>query len=113
MKMFRDEEGHDVDLDDPKTYSDPYWSEYKTAASLYELAKCKLGKALYYIEFFQPQMFVNDRKEGCGYKQVERIKQYCFWFAQEWNSHLTDTEENRLWFRKFIYMFQDETENLC
>jgi len=111
MHMFRNCDNKQVDLDDTKTYT--YLSKYKTAASLSELAKCNLGKALYYIEFFHPEIFRDSPKLSCGYIQVERIKQYCFWFAQEWNAHLTDTEENRLWFKKFIYMFGDETENMC
>ena len=113
MHFFKDEEGQQVDLDDPKTYESEFWKKYTTAASLYELARCELGEALYYIEFSHPDSFVNRPRDDCGYRQVERIRQYCFWFAQEWNAHLTDTEENRMWFRKFIYMFQDETENLC
>lgn len=115
MDMFyAKSENKSWDLDDPKTYK---YCKYKNfnAAQLFELAKCKMGKALYYIEFFHPDIFLFDRdgREGCGYQQVIRIKQFCFWFSQEWNEHIKDTPENRLWLKKFIFKFEEETENLC
>jgi hypothetical protein len=64
-----------------------------------------LGQSLFYMQYFNP---------GVDYEeQAERISKMCDQYAEEWNQHLEYTQENRMWFLKFMYRFADEVENQC
>ena len=105
MDLFMSCNGIQVDLDDPETYRRPEWKTYQTTSELHGWAWSELGKSLYYMRYFQPDLENSD--------QAQQVDRFCFWYAQEWQAHLEDTEENRVWFRKFIFKFLDEVENQC
>ena len=92
-----------VDLDDPETYKHYEWRNWNT----YQLhLKCikELGYALMYMKYLHPLDWGS---------QAKRVDGYCKWFAQETEKHREDTAVNRVWYRKFLYRFLDEVENLC
>lgn len=103
--LFKCYDGSLVDLDDPKTYKRPDWKKHKTTLDLHKWAWSELGMSLYYMRYFHPDV----EKSA----QAARIHGYCFWYANEWQNHMDDTEENRMWFRKFLFKFMDEVENQC
>lgn len=105
MDLFEMSFGQQVDLDDPETYRGTEWENRKTTTELHQWAWSEMGKALYYMNYFHPEMKRDD--------QAKRVHGFCFWYANEWNKRLDDTEENRTWFRKFIFRFLDEVENQC
>lgn len=46
-------------------------------------------------------------------EQKKNIDEMCKQFEKQYRDHYQDTEENRLWLKKFIFKLLDETENLC
>jgi len=103
--LFKCYNGDRVDLDDPDTYKSEEWVDADTTLKLHARAWSELGKSLYYMQYFHPDMVEDE--------QAARIHGFCFWYAQEHRNHFEDTAENRMWFRKFIYKFKDEVENQC
>jgi len=104
MDMFKCFTGEEVDLDDPCTYgmNDQWWG---SSMDLYYWTWAELGRSLFYMQFFHPDIDWGD--------QEKRVHEYCQRFAAECKEHLEDTEENRMWFRKFLFKFMDEVENQC
>lgn len=103
MTPFKDFMGQDIDLDDPKTYEKYDWADY-TAEKLYQECMKELGYALFYTQFLHP---------GDWGTQTGRINEHCTKFAELGHLNRKDTLENRLWLKKFLYIFVDEIENMC
>ena len=107
-------ETHEFDLDDEKTYQAQHESikdycEKKYGGTTHELwDKCvgEIGYAHMYMNYFHP----GDHWEG----QKEAIDVLCKEFAAGEREHrFKDTPETRLWFKKFMFRFTDEIENMC
>lgn len=101
--MFKVFNGEEVDLDDLSTYHDRRF--FRSIMGLYEWAWEELGKSLFYMQFFHPEIDWD--------AQEEKVHEYCRVFASECREHFHDTEENKMWFRKLIFKFLDEVENQC
>jgi len=93
----------EVDLDDLNTYSDRLLE--KTVFQLHTYCWEIMGKSIFYMKYFYP-----DSDFG---KQSDRVDKMCKEYANRRKEYLTDTPENRLWFLKLIYRFEDEVENQC
>lgn len=100
--------GDVVDLDDPKTYD----HLPKTSKELDDLMFCEIGKALVYMDYFHSDWFHKKKKTGlmsaCS-KQRQRINKLIKNFADNRKDHYNDI----LWYQEQIFLFQDETENMC
>ena len=95
--------GGTVDLNNPTTYKNctyRNWDVKKLRQAIYE----KVGYAKLYVEFFHPDW---DKT------QVEHINQLLFWFSKEHRKYYQDTPEARFWLRKWLFIFNNEIENMC
>jgi hypothetical protein len=88
----------EVDLDDPKTY------EYlpKTTKELRELMFSKIGYAFCYMNFWHEEWF--ERGE-----QRERVEN----LVENFTKNERENYDNVLWYQEQIFLFEDETENMC
>ena len=93
--------GEEVDLDNPETFSylpdDP--------KELDDMMFKEIGQALVYMDYFHPQWFTEGKDGGQRKKVMERIK----YFADNRKEHYDDV----MWYKEQIFLFQDETENMC
>lgn len=97
MREFKTEPfGDIVDLDDDATY------DYlpKTASDLDDLMFKEIGQALVYIKHFHPDHSIY---------QCNRIHALVTKFANNRSDHYDDIK----WLREQVFIFQDETENMC
>ena len=96
MREFTCAMGEVVDLDDDKTY------DYlpKTDKELDKLMFSEIGMALVYIKHFHPDW---------GESQSNRIDKLVESFAEERSNNYG----NVIWLREQVFIFQDETENMC
>ena len=93
----------DVDLNDPKTYEHCHYRNWDCFTLREEIYR-KVGYTKLYVEQFHPDW---DKR------QVARIDQMLFWFGREHRKYYGDTPRGRAWLRKWLFMFEDETENMC
>jgi hypothetical protein len=104
MEKFKGTFGNIVDLDNPDTYQYEVWADF-TVEQLYQECVREMGFALLYTQYWFP---------GTDWgTQTKRIHGFCVWFAREARKKREETLLNRIWFKKFLYRFQDEIENLC
>lgn len=115
-------DGHKVDLDDPKIY------DYlpKTEKALETLMFCAIGKALCYMDHLNSRKGIFSKRKrkdrfieyepgkrvemnNAGYNQRQRIYKLINNFSN--NRH--NNYKNLQWFKEQIFLFQDETENMC
>jgi hypothetical protein len=110
MRKFTTAMFGDVDLDDPKIY------EYlpKTTTELDKQMFTEIGMAICYMNYWHLDWFPKKQPTDSplldsGYKQRKRvmklIKQFC---AERRNNY-----ENLQWYQEQVFIFQDETENMC
>jgi len=99
--MKRRDEVTSTIVDDPTDISVKIY----TTHDLWQEAWSKAGKSLFYMEFLNPDI-------NWG-SQRDLVRQMCYHLASERRRHLTNTEENRQWFRDWIEKFDDEVENQC
>jgi hypothetical protein len=93
----------EVDLNDPRTYDHCYYKDWDCRQLRDEIYR-KVGYVKLYVEQFHP---------GWCSNQVARIEQMLFWFGKEHRKYYQDTPEGRGWLRKWLFMFEDQTENMC
>lgn len=90
----------DVDLDNPKTYEHLPQNKEKLRQKMLS----EIGYAYCYMNFWHKNIF--GKKDGGQKKRVELLIKF-----------FTDNEkrnyENILWYQEQIFLFQDETENMC
>ena len=124
MRKYQPAFGKEVDLDDPKTY------DYlpKTEKELDALMFREIGYALVYMDYFpsrkglfpkrkrKPNMVEHPYANGkmvdianTSYDQRKRVEALIQNFATERKNNYN----NILWYQEQIFLFQDETENMC
>lgn len=93
--------GKIVDLDDPKTY------EYlpKEVEALNHLMLKEIGYYYCYTHFWHKDMFV-EKKEDSQMNRVEKL-------IKDFTDNRDKNWENIIWFQEQVFLFQDETENMC
>lgn len=103
MDLFEDQFAGMVDLDDLATYPEEWllMSPY----TRWRKAWLKAGESIFYIQFLHPELGTS--------RQAFRIYRMCAKLAQEiWPIALEDKLASRLKVMKWLYRFEDETENL-
>lgn len=90
--------GEKVDLDNPETYS--YLPN--TTKELRQIMFAEIGMAYTYMYFWHKDVF-----EKCS--QKERVDQ----LIQNFADNERENYSNVLWYQEQIFLFQDETENMC
>lgn len=133
MRKYQPAHGPKVDLDDPKTY---YYLP-NTTKELDNLMFAEIGKALVYMDYFKdrkkffpkrkvkPEMvkvrdlFPNSKhhknsdKEidinNGGYDQRQRV----YKLIQHFADNRRHNYDNIMWLKEQVFLFQDETENMC
>ena len=98
-RPFKDAFGHTVDLDDDKTYKNLPKTDRELDDKMFE----EIGKALVYMDYFHPDVFPSSSPQRL------RVNQMIYNFATERRGHYKDVK----WLREKLYIFQDETENMC
>jgi len=97
MRKFTSSFGDEiVDLDIDETYA----HLPKTADELDDLMFTEIGKALCYIMYFHPDW---------DNKQKIRINKLIEHFTENRRNHYDDVK----WLREQVYIFRDETNNMC
>lgn len=89
-----------VDLDDPKTYK----HLPKTTKELDNLMFKQIGYALCYMNNFHPDVF--KKNDGGQKKRVKKL-------IQAFCDNRSSNYENLAWYQEQVFLFQDETENMC
>ena len=94
--------GEEVDLDDPKTYEHLTDNKDELRNKMFS----EIGMAYCYMNFWHKDIFDN---YDSGVKQKERVNDLI--------NNFTDNErenyDNIMWYNEQIFLFQDETENMC
>ena len=104
MDLFEDTFAGQVDLDDLGTYPDGW--KTMSPYDLWREAWLRAGESLFYMQFIHPE-------EGTS-RQAYRIYRMCQELAEKiWPIALEDKPESRLKVMKWLYRFEDETENQC
>ena len=96
-----------VDLDNPKTYD-----YLPTTCELLDALMFKeIGYALVYMNYFQDRKkyFPKTVSTNCGYQQRHRVEQLIKEFANNRQQNIN----NLKWYQEQVFLFQDETENMC
>jgi hypothetical protein len=92
--------GEEVDLDDSETY------DYlpKTIKELRTLMLSEIDYSYCYMNYWHKDIFgINDGG------QKERVKQLVNYFTENESQNY----DNILWYQEQIFLFQEETENMC
>lgn len=118
--------GQEVDLDNPETYN--YLP--KTTKELDNLMFREIGMAICYMDYFHPDIFGKEKQlpnfdldwseedlknnrpdqlSNSGYYQRMRI----YDLIKNFTSERRNNYENVLWYQEQVFLFQDETENMC
>lgn len=113
--------GDTVDLDNKKTYS--YLPD--DCNKLDDLMFKEIGYALCYMNYFpsrkslfptkkrKPKFITHKGKKydfnNPGYTQRQRVYKLIKSFSENRENHYNDA----LWYKEQIFLFQDETENMC
>jgi hypothetical protein len=102
MRKFTVFENFEVDLDDEKTYD----FLPKTKKELRDLMFKEIGYAHCYMNFWYKDIF--DEHDGCQKKRVENLIKN-FTENEKENYH----NDNLMWYKEQIFLFQCEIENMC
>ena len=89
----------EVDLDDPKTYS--YLPQ--NVKELDDFMFKEIGQALVYMKHFHPEFFPKNNSQRI---RIEKL-------IKDFADNRKNNYENVLWYQEQIFLFQDETENMC
>ena len=101
MRMYKltDGSGESVDLDDPKTYS----RMPDDIREVDNLMMREIGQAHCYMNYFHPDSYPD------GDNQRKRVEAMIYNFTTERHNNW----KNVMWFKEKVFLFQDETENMC
>lgn len=100
MRTYKDSFGHEFDLDEEETYS----HLPKEARALDDRMFKEIGYALCYMDNFHPEDFP---VKGRGQRQ--RVELRIHNFCENRMAHYEDV----IWLREQVFLFEDETENMC
>lgn len=130
MRKYKPAFGEEVDLDDPATY------DYlpKTEKELDDMMFKQIGYALVYMDYFPDRkgLFPKRRKKpeyvkmkeyypnhplgdqpveinNASYNQRQRV----YKLISEFAAGRRENYGNLMWLKEKIFLFQDETENMC
>lgn len=122
MRKFKSQFG-EVDLDSPKTYK----HLPKTLNELDNMMFKEIGQALCYMDYFPSRkgLFPTKKRKqklvghpysnrkvdvaNVGYNQRQRVYKLINNFCKDRKNNF----KNLIWFKEQIFLFQDETENMC
>jgi len=99
MRKYRTALDGEVDLDNPEIY-DFISNDIKVLDD--EMFRL-IGQALCYMDYFHPEIFTPRRSQRLKVNKL--IKNFC--------SNREDNYENLLWYKEQVFLFSDETENMC
>lgn len=125
MREYKEHlDGRIVDLDDPYTYK----HLPKTYNELEDKMYQEIGQALVYMDWLYSRkgLFPKTRSKrkkdkrfstkkewdlfiNCGWRQRQRIYKLIKNFADNKQDHIGDIQ----WMQEQVFLFQDETENMC
>jgi hypothetical protein len=97
--------GQTVDLDNPETYK-------HLPTDLEELRNLMLREIGYYhcyVKYWHKDIFKGEEKFKSGDAQIKRVKK----LIKNFTENEGDNRNNVIWCQEQIYLFQDETENMC
>lgn len=121
--------GDEVDLDDPETYSHLPSTTKELRKRMFE----QVGYAFIYMDFFpdRKDMYPKRKKKeefapltdwypdadptkmvevnNCGYNQRQRVYKLIEEFAKNERANY----DNVAWYREQVFLFENETENMC
>ena len=92
-----------VDLDDLKTYK----HLPNDCNKLDDLMFKEIGMAICYMDYFHADIFNNG--SGSGLQQRQRINNLIYDFTK----NRINNYSNVIWYQEQVFLFQDETENMC
>ncbi|MFA5153070.1 MAG: hypothetical protein WC554_10955 [Clostridia bacterium] len=92
----------EVDLDDPKTYE----HLPSTSKELDDLMFKEIGQAYCYMNIWHKNIFGSKKRDG---GQKKRVNKMINTFCENRKDHYDDI----IWYQEQIYLFQNETENMC
>ena len=90
-----------VDLDDPKTYE----HLPKNVKDLRQKMFADIGYAYCYMNFWHKDVYEHIHCD----KQKERVEALVKYFTE----NERENYKNVLWYQEQIFLFEDETENMC
>ncbi len=99
MRQFKCVFGEVVDLDNTETYS--YYPN--NCDQLDDMMFKEIGKAIAYMDYFHPNWFPNNSPQRLQVNIL--IKDFC--------DNRRDNYQNSMWYKEKIFLFQNETENMC
>lgn len=99
MRKYTCAFGEEVDLDNPDTYKHLPDDLKKLDDMMFNV----IGQALVYMDYFHPEYYPKNDK------QRKRIIQLIKKFADDRHNNY----QNKMWYKEQIFLFQDETENMC
>lgn len=107
MRKYTCAFGKVVDLDKPETYN----HLPDDLGKLDDMMFKEIGQALVYMDYFRKEYFpkLNIKGNNSGFSQRKRVMDLIKKFAD--NRH--NNYQNKMWYKEQIFLFQDETENMC
>lgn len=98
-KFYERPFGPEVDLDDDSTYDYLPQNENELDKMMFR----EIGFTLCYMNHFHPDAFKEDNE------QRKRVMEMIEYFCRERQNNYG----NMKWFREQVYLFHNETENMC
>ena len=114
MELFKDYLGNTVDIDDISIYSDE-WKEMDICSFFSKCMK-EAGSSLFYMNFLHAHEDWSPQKKKVEVLCVELSDIWNYIRKIEYNSkeHIIINEnEYKIALMKWLYRFEDETENQC
>lgn len=108
MRKYTCAFGEEVDLDNHETYKHLPDDLKKLDDMMFK----EIGQALVYMNYFRPEFFPKKNAidyKGSGYHQRQRVYKLIRNFANDRHNNY----QNIIWYKEQIFLFQDETENMC
>jgi hypothetical protein len=99
--MFRCFDGEQVDLDNPETYK----TYPQTTKELRNLMFSEIGRYYCYMNYYRKDL----TDQGCFKDQIPKIEE----LIKNFTENERENYENVMWYQEQVFIFQDETENLC
>lgn len=111
MREYKQTDGSGiiVDLDNPDTYT----HLPDNLKELDDMMFKEIGQALVYMDYFRREIFPKSisytKPDNSGFSQRKRVNDLIKKFAEDRHNNY----QNKMWYKEQIFLFQDETENMC